>query len=39
MLELTHAQIGGWIASLVRPLLRVAAVRLTMPVTRPNPVP
>ncbi len=32
MLELTNAQIGGWIASFVLPLFRVAALLMTMPV-------
>lgn len=30
MLELANAQIGGWIASLMLPLFRVAALLMTM---------
>ncbi len=30
MLELTNAQIGGWIASFVLPLFRVAAQQMTV---------
>lgn len=39
MLELTNAQIGGWIASFVLPLFRVAALLMTMPVIGTQLVP
>ena len=39
MLELTNAQIGGWIARFVLPLFRVAALLMTMPVIGTQLVP
>ena len=32
LLQLTDAQIGGWVASFILPLFRVAAMLMTMPI-------
>jgi len=39
MLELTSSQIGGWIASLVLPLFRIASLLMTMPLFGTQLVP
>lgn len=39
MLELTNAQIGGWVGSLTLPLFRIAALLMTMPLIGTTLVP
>ncbi|MDH0334362.1 flagellar biosynthetic protein FliR [Metapseudomonas otitidis] len=39
MLELTSSQIGGWVASLVLPLFRIASLLMTMPLFGTQLVP
>lgn len=39
MLELTEAQIGGWVGSFLLPLFRIAALLMTMPVIGTQLVP
>ncbi len=39
MLELSDAQIGGWVSSFLLPLFRIAAVLMSMPVIGTQLVP
>ncbi|WP_312600395.1 flagellar biosynthetic protein FliR [Pseudomonas luteola] len=39
MLELSDAQIGGWVGTFLLPLFRIAAVFMTMPIIGTNMVP
>jgi len=39
MLELTNAQIGGWVAQFLLPLFRVAALLMSMPIIGTQLVP